>query len=224
MRCCACGNATCRSPAAVASFRNETRRYMRVPQSEHNSPQIAGAGRDRQIVGPSRCRGPGRPAAETVELAGPAALPLVLAARMQKARELPPKDQDRTPTVDRLEARFQPSADRVLVYPKQHRNLFHRVTAVDLHAPRIEPLHRHDRQLTDAIGSWMNALGRVGLRMSSPATQSIAEVYASTAFLSAVRGWAGLLGQVRASACSPMRTFIAVLGSLGRTAVMRSSI
>src|SRR5436190_23952688 len=59
---------------------------------------------------------------------------------MQKARELPPQDQDGPPTVDRREARLQPSADRVLMYAKQHRSLFNRVAPVDLHAPRIEPL------------------------------------------------------------------------------------
>ena len=76
---------------------------------------------------------------EAVELARPAALSVKLAAHMKEARELPSEDEDRSTLIDLWEARFEPIPHGVLVHSEQLRDLLHRVTSMDFHAPRIEP-------------------------------------------------------------------------------------
>jgi hypothetical protein len=71
-----------------------------------------------------------------------AALPPALATGMEKTRKLSAQDESGPLPIDRFESGAEPTTDGVLVYLKEHRSLAHAVVPVELHAPRIETLHR----------------------------------------------------------------------------------
>ena len=112
-----------------------------VPQAPHRALRLPELRRDGNVFRRAGRRILGRPAADAIELTRLTPFPTALSPVVEKARELAAENERGAPFVYRLETGLDPGSHGVLVYAKQSRSLLHRIAAVELHAPRVEPLH-----------------------------------------------------------------------------------